>query len=90
MTLHDFGFTTTSMYGHYNAYACYEMKDGSWKLYRHTFTDAEFFDKMRDPDKSYKQYQKEAVRMARKDPHPTKFNCFNRPGFREFTRAFHF
>lgn len=83
MYKYDYGITGTTMYGHYNAYVIYKLKDGRFKVYKHTFTDSTLYDRSREwPQKTY---EKLSTQMARKSE-PNIFESMPKKDF--FWRAF--
>ena len=48
MYLYECGISHTYMYGHYNYYAIYKLKNGSYKIYKKTFTDSTIYDNSKD------------------------------------------
>lgn len=86
MTRINCAITTTTLHGHYNAYAVYKKKDGTFKVYCHTFTDSTIYDHYMH-DWSDARCQREALKMARLDHFPVVLD--NHPTYASLCRAFH-
>ena len=63
MYLYEAGISSTYMYGHYNYYAIYKLKNDSYKVYKKTFTDSTIYDDSKNW--SLKKYNKVCVKNAR-------------------------
>ena len=86
MIRRETGICKTSMYGHYNAYAVYKLKNGKYKIFKYTFTDSMFYDKWNSDDWNLKRREKEALKKARLDPQPSILD--DRPDWHYLARPF--
>lgn len=82
MHILDCGVTRTNMYGHYKYFIAYEYKNGTYRVYTKTDTNATMFDKLSET--SVKQYNKICKAMARSEDNVHEFTNYD--DYRQFMR----